>query len=190
MTSPGCNYTTATVTLVGGRNDNNTEHTATATLTEDGVEQACGGIVKRGAGRLVIGADTLPTGIPVTVADGTLDLGGITHSASSLTLRGGRIENGAVATTTFVVPAADMIAGRHTTMSGTLAFAEGSTLTIPGLVFDDLEARKYVLVEAEDGIEGLENLTISPAAPRAWKYDLFGNKLTLAPRVGFKVSVR
>ena len=190
VTSPGCNYTTATVTLVGGRDDNNNEHTATATLTEEGVDQACGGIVKRGAGKLVIGADTLPTGIPVTVADGTLDLGGITHSASSLTLRGGRIENGAVATTTFVVPAADMIAGRHTTMSGTLAFAEGSTLTIPGLVFDDLEARKYVLVEAEDGIEGLENLTISPAAPRAWKYDLFGNKLTLAPRVGFKVSVR
>ena len=190
VTSPGCNYTTATVTLVGGRADNNNEHTATATLTEEGVDQACGGIVKRGAGKLVIGADTLPTGIPVTVADGTLDLGGITHSASSLTLRGGRIENGAVATATFVVPAEDMIAGRHTTMSGTLAFAEGSTLTIADLDFEGLEARKYFLVEADVGIEGLENLTISPAAPKGWRYELRGSTLTLAPHIGLAVIVR
>ena len=190
VTSPGCNYTTATVTLVGGRSDNNTEHTATATLTEEGVDQSCGGIVKRGAGKLVIGADTLPTGIPVTVADGTLDLGGITHSASSLTLRGGRIENGAVATTTFVVPAEDMIAGCHTTMSGTLAFAEGSTLTITDLDFAGLEARRYVLVEADIGIEGLENLTIAPTAPKGWRYELRGSKLTLAPQIGLTVIVR
>ncbi len=190
VTSPGCNYTTATVTLVGGRSDYNTEHTATATLTEDGVDQSCGGIVKRGAGKLVIGADTLPTGMPVTVANGTLDLGGITHSASSLTLRGGRIENGAVATTTFVVPAEDMIAGRHTTMSGTLAFAEGSTLTIADLDFEGLEARRYVLVEADIGIEGLENLTIAPTAPKGWRYELRGSKLTLAPQIGLTVIVR
>ena len=84
-----------------------------------------------------------------------------------------------------------MIAGRHTTMSGTLAFAEGSTLTIPSLVFDDLEARRYVLVEAEDGIEGLENLTISPAAPKGWHYVLAsrGKKLTLAPDRGLSVFV-
>ena len=47
-----------------------------------------------------------------------------------------------------------------------------------------------VLVEAEDGIEGLENLTISPAAPKGWRYELRGSKLTLVPQIGLAVSVR
>ena len=88
-----------------------------------------------------------------------------------------------------MVPAEDMIAGRHTTMSGTLAFAEGSTLTIADLDFEGLEARKYFLVEAVEGIEGLENLTISPTAPKGWRYELRGSKLTLAPHIGLAVIV-
>lgn len=100
VTSPGCGYTTATATLVCGKKTDNDDFTATVELTED--EQVCGGLIKRGAGRLKVSAEMLPdvtetSKAPLTVLGGILDLGGMTYYASELTLgEGARIDNGRV----------------------------------------------------------------------------------------------
>ena len=90
------------------------------------------------------------------------------------------------------ISAADILAGRCIAFEGaSVSFAAGATLAITGLDAGDLDiTRRYVLLEAEGGIEGLENLTISPAAPKGWRYELRGSKLTLAPHIGLAVIVR
>ena len=100
VTSPGCDYTTATVTLVCAKTNDNGDLEATATLT-DGT-QACGGLVKSGAGTLKVTAEMLPDftsegKVPLKVLGGTLDLGGMHFYASELTLgEGAHIINGSV----------------------------------------------------------------------------------------------
>ena len=96
VTSPGCNYTTATAKLEGGRLDNNTAHDAAVTLTADGAEQTCGGLVKKGAGTLVVSNGNLPDNLPLTVLSGTLDLAGATYSTPELVLGDAKIVNGSV----------------------------------------------------------------------------------------------
>jgi autotransporter-associated beta strand protein len=119
VTSPGVGYTTApTVTLRGG--GFKTTATATTTLGSFG----SGGLTKLGAGtlslsatntytgptivsngtlRLAAGGQTLSSYTPITLAGGTLDLGGTTlTNAQQVVIESGRLVNGTVAAGSFV----------------------------------------------------------------------------------------
>lgn len=200
VTSPGCGYTEATVSIEGGRRHNNTAFTtATATLTD--VAPAYGGLRKRGSGTLVVSSDVLPEGkAPLALEGGVLDLGGVDYEASDLVLAGGRYTNGSVVADR-VVSATDVQAtitaaiGSVITYSttGVLAFPAGTTVSIANM--DDLckdeAVNEYVLVETAGGITGFENLAFANPAPKGWKYAVKnGKKLVLQRNVGFVITIR
>ena len=182
VTSPGCNYTTATVKLEGGRLDNNTAHDATVTLTPEGEDQVCGGIVKKGAGKLVASTANIPTNAPLAVLAGELDLEGATYATPNLIAGGGSIAGSVVAGNLTSVGASPAVS-----VSGTLAFSEGATVTGN---FDYANNLKFVLAVAEGGITGAEGLTVSPAPPKGWKCKVVGKRLLLVKAAGFYVIVR
>lgn len=198
VTSPGCGYTEAAVSIEGGRRHNNTAFTtATATLTDE--TPVYGGLRKRGSGTLVVSSDVLPEGkAPLALEGGVLDLGGVDYEASDLILAGGLYTNGSVVADR-VVSATDVQAtitaatGSVITYSttGVLAFPAGTTVTVDNM--DDLckdENVVHVLVETAGGITGFENLTFTNPAPKGWQYSVKGNKLILARKRGFTIIIR
>lgn len=97
VVSPGCNYTRATVSLAYGKaSKDNGSHPATVTLTDENAEQVCGGLVKKGAGTLVVPEENLPDNLPLALLDGVVNLSGRTYHTPVLTLGSGRYVNGSV----------------------------------------------------------------------------------------------
>lgn len=123
VTSPGCNYTEGNVKVEidGGRFANNTAFD-NSTIELTGEEQVAGGLLKRGAGVLIVPEANLPDGLPLTLEGGTLDLQGRTYHTSCLTLAGGRYTNGKIV--------ADKVVSTATAFLPTGVLAENGTIDV------------------------------------------------------------
>ena len=130
VTSPGCNYTEGNVKVEidGGRFANNTAFD-NSTIELTGEEQVAGGLLKRGAGVLIVPEANLPDGLPLTLEGGTLDLQGRTYHTSCLTLAGGRYTNGKIVADKVVSTANAFLPTGVLAESGTIDVQDG-TLTI------------------------------------------------------------
>ncbi len=183
--SPGCGYTYATASIYQGILARNGSYTATVELTPEGEDQVCGGLVKRGAGSLAIGTGMIPEGMPISILSGTLDLGGATCNATSVTLGGGVMDNGSIrAAHLNVVSPETSVEIRNATLS----FAEGTAISVSS-EFDLTSNTKWVVATVGEG-GNIVMPTSGLSAPKGWKVALENGKLVLCPNKGLLILVR
>lgn len=89
--------------------------------------------------------------------------------------------------------AEDVLAGRPLVFANaSVTFAEGTTVTIPGLEevdFTRVTAAKFVLVEAA-ALDGFDNVTFATPVPRGWRYCLEDGRRLVLARNGLLIYIR
>ena len=168
VTCPGCDYTWAKAEFSYGF-DNGAPFVVTNDCVLTAETPASGGLVKTGTGMLRLGGGNSYTGDTV-VEGGTLFLSAANSlpEHSRVTCRGGTVAVASGVT----MPAVDCFYAIGTTVasSGSIEFAEGSTITIAGLTTVSDEVGLYVVAEYAGGISGARPTILNAdELPEGWE---------------------
>ena len=92
---------------------------------------------------------------------------------------------------TLAFTADDLANGRFITVGNApLEFLPGAAIDIDGEL-DFSGSAVYVVAEAEGGIVGAENITVTPSLPRGWKLAVLkGRRLAICRKYGFAIFVQ
>ena len=183
ITSPGCNYTKAKALVLYARTTN--------ILTNDVTlgEQACGALVKAGAGKLTIASTNTVDKYEVRAGELVFGCADAVPAQVEVRLRGGTVSaaNGGA------VPAANWTfdALGSVEYAGAFAFPSGSTVTLENLDQIDVTANSYTLIRFTGGLTG-DRPTVANEAdlPKDWRVRWSANSLRLVRQRGTMLFVR
>lgn len=185
ITSPGCDYTTATATFSRAGWTNTV--TVACTLADN---LATGGFAKRGTGTLTLGADVETTGA-IGVEAGVLNLAGH-HPGAAAGLFGGGVLNGDVSIAgTWTIEASELVKRRTLTVNGAVTIADGTTIHVndpDNLLSDEANLRVYPIFTATS-IAGGATVVVDNLDP-PWRAGASGTTFSLGYRNGTLVIFR
>lgn len=187
--TPGCDYTWAKAVLdYGYVGDVRAVVTNDCTLTS--AAPVSGGLTKKGAGRLILGAANTYSGDTV-IEGGELvaNVSGAIPSASTIVFKGGVLSVGAGVSLSGAKFRFDLL--QNAQCPGSFAFPSGSSITVENLDRAERSVGSYTIATFTGGMSGdLPSLANAEDLPYGWHMTSNGKKIKIRYARGSVFSIR